>query len=223
MIQIEPIATLRTCYTSKFGVPRQSGLVPAAWGIIEFAPAFRRIEAVRGLEQFSHLWLITQFHLVKEEPASLTVRPPRLGGNERRGVFATRSPFRPNRLALTVAKIERIELEGGDAPRIFVSGIDLVDGTPVLDIKPYVPYADSIPEARSSFANEAPAQVPVQWDCEPVMPSEVRAIIEQSLSLQPQPAYQDDDQREYATEMAGWHVRWTLLNGSVVITSARPL
>lgn len=212
MISLQPIATLRTCYTGKFGVPRQSGLVAAAWGVIEFEPAFRRIEAVRGIEEFSHLWLITQFHLVKDEPATLTVRPPRLGGNERRGVFATRSPFRPNRLALSVVKLERVELEGDDAPRLFVSGVDLVDGTPVIDIKPYVPYADLIPDARSGFAHQAPPQLPVRWACESSAPDTVRAIIEQSLSLQPQPAYHDDSTREYATEMDGWHVRWTMIN-----------
>lgn len=208
MASLTPIATLRTCYTDKFGVPRQSGLVPGAWGIIEFEPAYRRVEAVRGIEEFSHLWLITQFHLVTEEPASLTVRPPRLGGNEKRGVFATRSPFRPNRLTLSVVKLDRVELEGDLAPRLFVSGVDLVDGTPVFDIKPYICYADSIPDARSGFAGEAPPQMPVHWDCESAVPDEVRVIIDQSLALQPQPAYHEDSDRQYATEIAGWRVKW---------------
>jgi len=189
-------------------VPRQSGLVPSAWGVIEFTPAYRRIEAVRGIEEFSHLWLITQFHLVGEEPASLTVRPPKLGGNEKRGVFATRSPFRPNRLTLSVVKLDRVELEGPDAPRLFVSGVDLVDGTPVFDIKPYIRYADSIPEARSSFADHPPPQMPVSWECESQVPNEVKVIIDQSLAQQPQPAYHDDSDREYATEIAGWRVKW---------------
>ncbi len=207
-IELNIIAKMRTCYTDKFGVPRQSGLVPSAWGVIEFEPEYRRIEAVRGIEEFSHLWLITRFHLVNEEPASLTVRPPRLGGNERRGVFATRSPFRPNRIALSVVKLERVELEGDVAPRLFVSGIDLVDGTPVLDIKPYIRYADSVPEAASGFANEAPPLISVRWECESHAPDDVRAIIIQSLALQPQPAYHDDIAREYATEIAGWRVKW---------------
>lgn len=208
MIAMNVIARLRTCYTDKFGVPRQSGLVPSAWGVVEFEPAYRRTEAVRGIEQFSHLWLITQFHLVTEEPASLLVRPPRLGGNERRGVFATRSPFRPNRLTLSVVKLDRVELEGEGAPRLFVSGVDLVDGTPILDIKPYVRYADSVVDARSGFADEAPPRLPVRWDCESGVPDEVRVIIDQSLALQPQPAYHEDAGREYATEIAGWRVRW---------------
>lgn len=208
MPDIQPIATLRTCYTDKFGVPRQSGLVPAAWGIIEFEPAYRRVEAVRGIEAFSHLWLITQFHLVENEPTSLTVRPPRLGGNEKRGVFATRSPFRPNRLTLSVVKLERVETEGANAPRLFVSGVDLVDGTPVFDIKPYIRYADSVPEARSGFADAAPALFPVVWECESAVPEDVKLIIDQSLALQPQPAYHDESDRLYATEIAGWRVKW---------------
>lgn len=206
---LQPIAILRTCYTDKFGVPRQSGLVPAAWGILEMQPAYRRAEAFRGIEEFSHLWLITQFHLVTEEPAALTVRPPKLGGNERRGVFATRSPFRPNRLTLSVVKLDRVEWEGDLAPRLFVSGVDLVDGTPVFDIKPYIRYADSVPEARSGFADVPPPPVPVHWDCPPPAPAEVCLLIEQTLAQQPQPAYHEDTARSYATEIAGWRVQWT--------------
>ena len=219
MPSLNRIATLRTCYTDKFGVPRQSGLVPSAWGVVEFEPAYRRAEAVRGIEDFSHLWLITQFHLVAEEPASLTVRPPRLGGNEKRGVFATRSPFRPNRLTLSVVKLDRVELEGDLAPRLFVSGVDLVDGTPVFDIKPYIRYADSIPDAHSGFAGEAPLRMSVRWDCESRVPDEVRAIIDQSLALQPQPAYHDDSERQYATEIAGWRVRWVARDEGATVRS----
>lgn len=222
MVSLQVIATLRTCYTDKFGVPRQSGLVPAAWGVIEFEPAFRRVEAVRGIEEFSHLWLITQFHLVKEEPAALTVRPPRLGGNEKRGVFATRSPFRPNRLTLSVVKLDRVEWEGELAPRLFVSGVDLVDGTPVFDIKPYIRYADSVPEACSGFADEMPLSRPVTWECESDVPEDVRLIIEQSLALQPQPAYHDEPDRLYVTEIAGWRVRWFAGEHGVRVCSCEP-
>jgi tRNA-Thr(GGU) m(6)t(6)A37 methyltransferase TsaA len=219
---LQVIATLRTCYTDKFGVPRQSGLVPAAWGVIEFEPAFRRVEAVRGIEEFSHLWLITQFHLVGKEPASLTVRPPRLGGNEKRGVFATRSPFRPNRLTLSVVKLERVEWEGEQAPRLFVSGVDLVDGTPVFDIKPYIRYADSVPDARSGFADEVPPSLPVTWECESAVPDEVRLIIDQSLAQQPQPAYHDEPDRLYATEIAGWRVTWLAHEDGARVRSCEP-
>lgn len=219
MAEITPIAILRTCYTDKFGVPRQPGLAPSAWGVVEFEPAYRRPEAVRGIGEFSHLWLITQFHLVKEEPAALTVRPPKLGGNERKGVFATRSPFRPNRLTLSVVKLENVELDGAHAPRLHVSGVDLVDGTPVFDIKPYVRYADSIPAARSGFADTPPEPVPVQWACETRPPEASRQIIEESLAQQPQPAYHGDSEREYATEIDGWRVRWLAMPGAAVIRS----
>jgi len=223
MPPLNVIAILRTCYTDKFGVPRQSGLVPTAWGVIEFEPTYRRAEAVRGIEEFSHLWLITQFHLVNDEPTSLTVRPPRLGGNERRGVFATRSPFRPNRLTLSVVKLDRVELEGERAPRLFVSGVDLVDGTPVFDIKPYIPYADSIPGAHSGFAAEPPPQMPVLWDCDSRVPDDVCGIIDQSLALQPQPAYHEDAEREYATEIAGWRVRWVATMEGARVKSCEPV
>jgi tRNA-Thr(GGU) m(6)t(6)A37 methyltransferase TsaA len=218
-----PIATLRTCYPEKFGVPRQSGLVPEAWGVIEFAPAYRRIEAVRGIEDSSHLWLITEFHLVDagEAATSLTVRPPRLGGNERLGVFATRSPFRPNRLGLSVVKLERVELEGPEAPRLWVSGVDLVDGTPVLDIKPYVPYADAPAGAVSRLAAEPPALVPVCWEVDVNLTDTERAIIEQSIALQPQPAYQEAPERTYGADLAGWQVRWRKSDGRAVILECR--
>lgn len=222
MPEITPIATLRTCYTDKFGVPRQPGLVPGAWGIVEFEPVFRRAEALRGIESFSHLWLITQFHLVKEEPTALTVRPPRLGSNERVGVFATRSPFRPNRLTLSVVRLDRVEWEGSAAPRLFVSGVDLVDGTPVFDIKPYLRYADSVPDAVSGFADEAPSRIPVRWEAAVDLPEETRRLIEDSLSLQPQPAYHDDPDRLYATEIAGWHVRWIVRDEEARVQHCEP-
>lgn len=214
-----PIATLRTCYPEKFGVPRQSGLVPAAWGVVEFLPEFRRVEAVRGMEAHSHLWLITQFHLIDEAAAatSFTVRPPRLGGNERRGVYATRSPFRPNRLGLSVVKLERVEVEGPEAPRVWVSGVDLVDGTPIYDLKPYVPYADAVPGATSELAQEAPMPVLVNWAVECAPRGAERTIIEQSIALQPQPAYQEETGRTYAADLAGWKVRWRNEAGTMVI------
>lgn len=211
---LHPIATLRTCYPDKFGVPRQSGLVPQAWGVVEFLPQFRRTEAVRGMDGFSHLWLITQFHQVNEESVGLTVRPPRSGGNERCGVYATRSPFRPNRLGLSVVKLERVET---DIPRLHVSGVDMVDGTPVFDIKPYVPYADCVPAATSTFADRPPVTTAVDWRVEVELPEIQRCVIEQSLALQPQPAYQKTAARLYATEIAGWHIEWRHDAGVVAI------
>ena len=219
------VATLRTCYPEKFGIPRQSGLAPAAWGVVEFTPAYRRVEAVRGLEDFSHLWLITQFHLINEAETAgaLTVRPPRAGGNERRGVFATRSPFRPNRLGLTVVRLERVEMEGETAPRLWVSGVDLADGTPIFDIKPYVPYADAVGNAQSTFANQPPPTVPVRWEVDADVEEKDRAVIVQSIALQPQPAYQDNPERTYATELAGWHVRWRSTEKEAVILVCQPV
>ena len=215
---IRPVATLRTCYPQKFGIPRQSGLVSSAWGEVIFEPSFRRPEAVRGLEGFSHLWLITVFHEVHEDAIKLSVRPPRLGGNERVGVFASRSPFRPNRLALSVVKLERID---PDEPRLFVSGVDLVDGTPVIDIKPYVPYADSIPLASGGFAGSAPEPIAVAWRVAPPGTDAERLIIEQSIALQPQPAYQTDSEREYAAEFAGWSVRWLMSDSEAHIIACK--
>ena len=216
---LQPVAVLRTCYPEKFGVPRQSGLVPSAWGEVIFEPSYRRPEAVRGLEGFSHLWLITIFHEVPEDAVGITVRPPRLGGNERVGVFASRSPFRPNRLALSVVKLERID---PDEPRLFVSGVDLVDGTPVVDIKPYVPYADSVPDAVGGFAIHAPVPVPVTWDTQHILPSADAQLIEQSIALQPQPAYQSESEREYAGSFGEWEVRWTMRNGQAHIVKVSP-
>jgi tRNA (adenine37-N6)-methyltransferase len=216
---VEPIAYLRTCYPEKFGVPRQSGLVPSAWGVIEFEPAYRRPEAVVGLDAFSHLWLIFQFHLVPQEAISLSVRPPRLGGNERRGVFATRSPFRPNRLGLSCVAIDRVE---AGVPRIYVTGIDLVDGTPILDIKPYLPYADALPDANGGFANAAPALLPVRWICERVMGT-AADIIEQSIALQPQPAYHQDSQRRYTATIADCSVTWRVAESGAEIINCGPV
>jgi tRNA-Thr(GGU) m(6)t(6)A37 methyltransferase TsaA len=222
MPTLSVIATLRTCYNSKFGVPRQSGLVPAAWGIIEFNPPWRRAEALRGIDDFSHLWLVTLFHLVPKDTSSLTVRPPKLGGNERRGVFATRSPFRPNRLTLSAVKLDHVEWEGANGPRLHVSGVDLVDGTPVLDIKPYIRYADSIPEAHCGFADTPPPSLPVKWLCETDAPAGIQQLIEQTLAQQPEPAYQDDPERTYATEIAGWHLTWKTSALAATVLSCTP-
>jgi tRNA (adenine37-N6)-methyltransferase len=221
MANIEPVATLRTCYPEKFATPRQSGLAPAAWGIVEFMPAHRQPDGLRGIEEHSHLWLITQFHQVPQDHVATTVRPPRLGGNERVGVFATRSPFRPNRLALSVVKLERVEWHHPLGPRLHVSGIDMVDGTPVFDVKPYVPYADCVPAAISTMANDAPVRCELLWDCAAPVDDSLRSLIEQSVSLSPQPAYQDDE-RGYAATIAGHTVRWRIVSGVARIQACEP-
>jgi len=219
-LELRVIGILRTCYAEKFGVPRQSGLVPSAWGEIHLRPEFARDEAFRGIEGFSHLWLITLFHEVKPEQIGLTVRPPRLGGNERLGVFATRSPFRPNRLALSVVKFEALE-QTSQGLILKVSGVDAVDGTPVLDIKPYVPYADSIPGAVGGFATEAPERHPVRWLCSaPEGPAST--IIADSLTIQPSPAYQHDPDRIYRACIAGHEIAWRQTDASVELVSCEP-
>lgn len=218
---MHPIGVLRTCYPEKFGVPRQPGLVKEAWGEVVLHPSYAKEEAVRGLEQFSHVWLITVFHLVPQDHVALTARPPRMGGNERLGVFATRTPFRPNQLGLSVVALDRI-IQDEEGVRLLVKGVDWVDGTPVLDIKPYVPYADAVLQASGGLFAEAPEKVPVRWECDPPADGVTRFIIEDSLSLSPQPAYHEDAGREYAVAIADHEVRWRSDgNGELVILACR--
>ena len=221
---MSPIGHLLTCYPEKFGVPRQPGLVPAAWGELILEPQHRRLEAVQGLEGFSHLWLITQFHLVPEEAVRHSVRPPRLGGNERLGVFATRSPFRPNRLGLSLVKLEQVRLSGAQAPSLLLSGIDCVSGTPVYDIKPYLPYCESIPEAQAGFAPSAPAAVAIHWDCNPCQLSpQERELIQQSLGQLPLPAYLSPSARQHHARLGAWEVHFNHAEDGVHITQLQPL
>ena len=152
-MEIQPIAHFESPFTTKFGIPRQSGLVPDLTGRIVFAPEYRQMDAVRGIDGFDYLWLVWEFSANRDAEKSLTVRPPRLGGNQRMGVFATRSPFRPNNLGLSCVKFDRVENDPKLGPVIYVRGADLMDGTPIYDIKPYVAYADAHPEARSGFVD----------------------------------------------------------------------
>ena len=156
-MEIEPIGFLRTCFGSKFAVPRQPGLCPSAWGYLEFSEKYRSVDAVRGLDGFSHVWLVFGFHQTVDEGWRPTVRPPRLGGEKRVGVFASRSTYRPNGLGLSLVKLENVfdqRTDGMEPPVLEFSGVDLVDGTPVYDIKPYLPYAESLPDAESGYAAE---------------------------------------------------------------------
>ena len=212
-MEIRPIAHFRSPMTSKFGIPRQSGLVNELTGSIVFEPNYRRMEALRGLEDFDYLWLIWEFSANK--PAeSLTVRPPRLGGNKRMGVFATRSPFRPNNLGLSCVRIDRIEEDKKLGPVIYVKGADLMDGTPIYDIKPYVTYADSHPDARSGFVDESDWQV-----LEVVIPEVVSklfsademASLRRVLALDPRPHYQEDPERIYGMPFGGYDVRFKVV------------
>jgi tRNA-Thr(GGU) m(6)t(6)A37 methyltransferase TsaA len=223
-MQIDPIAYFHSPLTSKFGVPRQGGLATSLPGYIVFEPPYRHEEAIRGLEKFSHLWLIWEFSANKHESVGLTVRPPRLGGNERVGVFASRSPYRPNRLGLTCAAISKIEKHAELGPVIHLLGADLMDGTPIYDIKPYVSYADSHPDAQSGFVDT------VQWDrLEVVIPQAVESLftaaqlagIREVLSFDPRPQYHDDSNRIYGMPFAGYDIRFKVENKVVTIVEVK--
>lgn len=206
-IALEPIAYLRSPWQEKFGVPRQPGLIPEAWGEVDFVDEFAAPEAREGLEGFSHLWITFLFDQVEESETRLRVRPPRLGGNEKVGVFATRSPFRPNRLGLSVCEIESV------TPTLRVKGVDLVDGTPILDIRPYVPYVDAVPDAEAGFALNAPERVAVevapeaQGHWERLSESE-RKLLTGMVSLQPGPAYRKGEEKTYRARVADTEVSW---------------
>ena len=210
---MKTIAVIRNDYETKFGVPRQSGLVTAAMSRIVFEPEYRNADALRGLEDFSHLWLIWEFSEAKRDVWSPTVRPPRLGGNTRMGVFATRSPFRPNPIGLSCVKIERIELHTDVGPVIFVSGADLMNGTPIYDIKPYLPYADCRPEASGGFA-EAVRRKRLTVGCSPELLAQIpephRAAVLEILAQDPRPSYQHDPDRVYGMAYAGMDVRFSV-------------
>lgn len=215
MKQIEPIALFRSPFTTKFGIPRQSGLVEELHGRIVFEQDYRHPDAIRGLEDFDYIWLIWGFSANKDS-RSLTVRPPRLGGNERLGVFATRSPFRPNGLGLSAVRL--MEISGGE---LIVSGADLMDGTPIYDIKPYIPYADSHADARGGFTDNR------QWrQLTVVFPDELRSRVGaqadeiiRTLSLDPRPHYHDDPQRVYGMPFAGRDIKFRV-DGNILTVVA---
>lgn len=225
--QFCPIARVRTPYQDKFGVPRQPGLAPSAQGRVIFEPDFRREEAVRGLEEFSHLWIVFHFDQVKEEEVRLSVRPPRLGGNEKAGVFATRSPFRPNRIGLSVCKLEGIDRGGEDAPVLVLSGVDLVDGTAVLDVKPYLPYADRIEGAGAGFADARPEQIAVSVAdeaCEAFnrLPLAKQEVIRETLQWDARPAYHEGA-RTYYLRVFEYDVAWEVRDQGCVVTAIVPV
>lgn len=210
-MQIEPIAYFRSPFATKFGVPKQSGLVENLMGTIEFVPQYRNADALRGMEDFDYLWLIWEFSANRHAATSPVVRPPLLGGNRKVGVFASRSPFRPNRLGLSSVRISEIELDATRGPLIHVLGADLMDGTPIYDIKPYVVYADSHPEACSGFVDKNA----IRW-LEVVVPDAVAsryssdelAALRKVLSLDPRPHYQDNPEKVYGMMYAGKDVKF---------------
>ena len=210
-MEITPIAHICTDFGSKFGVPRQSGLIPELQGKIVFEPEFRNADAVRGMDGYSHLWLIWQFSKAVREDWSPTVRPPRLGGNERMGVFATRSPFRPNALGLSCVKLDKVELDAKLGPVVYVSGVDMMDGTPIFDIKPYLAYADSHPEAIGGWTDgveRKSLQVSCSADLLEKVPAAQQEALCAVLEADPRPRYQDDPQRVYGMTFAGQNVKF---------------
>lgn len=210
---MQVIARIRSDFQEKFGIPRQSGLVPALRANIVFEPEFRNPDAIRGLEGFSHVWLIWQFSQAVRTHWSPTVRPPRLGGNTRLGVFATRSPFRPNPIGLSCVKLEGIRTEPGCGLVLTVSGADLLDGTPIYDIKPYLPYADCVPEAVGGFAGTAPEtrlQVEISPQLLEKIPANKRSALLGILELDPRPPYQNDPGRVYGFRFSGRNVCFTV-------------
>ena len=218
--EIKQIAYIRTDFSSKFGIPRQSGLVDELEATIVFEPEYRNPDALRGIEEYSHLWLIWQFSECADKPWSPTVRPPRLGGNKRMGVFATRSPFRPNSLGLSSVKLLGVERTEKEGCVLKVSGADLLDGTPIFDIKPYLAYVDSHPEASNGFAlDEKSGSVEVEINNEllETIPEEKRKALIAVLAQDPRPGYQDDCERIYGIEFAGFDVRFTVFENKLKV------
>lgn len=213
---ITPVAYVRSCFGGKFGVPRQPGLCPSAWGELVFHEEFRSPEAVRGIEGFSHVWLVFGFHETADQGWKPTVRPPRLGGNERVGVFASRSTFRPNGLGLSLVALEGVERRADEGPVLLLGGLDLIDGTPVYDIKPYLHYAEALPEARGGFAAggiprlEVLVEEAAQADFL-ALPERARAVIREALALDPRPAAgAADPQRIFGAALCGRNIRFTI-------------
>lgn len=222
---MQAIGRVTSCYKEKFGTPRQPGLVPASHGEIVFEPEYRNPEAFRELEGFSHIWILFMFHHTMDKGWNPTVRPPRLGGNHRVGVFASRSPFRPNHIGLSAVRLAGVEYTKDRGPVLKISGIDLVDGTPVLDIKPYLPFTDCLPEAAGGYASDTPQniQVYIPQEIEDSCPEPFLQILRQTLSTDPRPAFHGDNERLYGLALEGYNVCWTMENQTACVKHIEPL
>lgn len=217
---VHPIAHIHSDFPEKFGIPRQSGIIEELKATVVFEPDYRNTDAVRGLEQYSHIWLLWRFSACADKPFSPTVRPPRLGGNTRMGVFATRSPFRPNAIGLSCVRLEKIDFSASDAPVLHVAGADLMDGTPILDIKPYLPYADSFPNASGGFALQSKTDIlKVDFPQELLkkIPEEKQQSLLRVLAQDPRPAYQEDTERVYGFSFANFTVKFTVKDKIVTV------
>ena len=220
LFSLRAIARLYSDFPSKFGIPRQSGLVDSLKASVVFEPEYRFPEALRGLEGYSHLWLIWQFSQTAGQGWSPTVRPPRLGGNTRMGVFASRSPFRPNPIGLSCVRLEGIDLHTPDGPVLWVAGADLMDGTPIYDIKPYLPYVDCHPDASGGFALQVKeGGLPVDFPPELLerVPEDRREALTAVLAQDPRPAYQNTPGRVYGMSFAGLEVRFAVQDGRLTV------
>ena len=230
-VAVSPIGILYSPFRERFGIPRQPGLVPDVPGRLVFLPPYDRAEAVAGLEAFSHVWLLFHFHANPEGGPALTVRPPRLGGNERVGVFASRSPYRPNGIGLSAVRLEAVE-QAAAGPVLHLRGVDLLDGTPILDVKPYVPYSDALPDARGGFASGDIARLAVRFT--PLAERRlrhrpdgeaVRAVIEAVLALDPRPGYRQgeaDSDRTLGMRLYDFDLRWQVRHGAVEVLDLDP-
>ncbi|MBQ7912646.1 MAG: tRNA (N6-threonylcarbamoyladenosine(37)-N6)-methyltransferase TrmO [Clostridia bacterium] len=221
---VKPVAYIRTDFKEKFGIPRQSGRAPSLTAEIVFAEEYRCPDALRGIEEFSHLWLIFDFSKAHREEFSPTVRPPRLGGNTRVGVFASRSPFRPNPIGLSCVKLLRVEERKNEGLVLIVSGADLLDGTPVLDIKPYLPFADCIADAKGGYASEHEhdkLQVDFPERLLSLIVENKRQGLTECLADDPRPSYQDDPARVYGMRFGEYEIKFTVQNGVLTVSEVR--
>jgi tRNA-Thr(GGU) m(6)t(6)A37 methyltransferase TsaA len=234
--EFNPIALIRTPFTQRFGIPRQPGLVPEAKGVIKFLPDPDYIHALKGMEQFSHLWIVFVFHSHGGNKWKPTIRPPRLGGKEKMGVLASRSPHRPNPIGLSVVEIEKIDLKAPGGAEIHVKGVDLLDGTPILDIKPYIPYADSVAHANPGWAHEEIKKTPVHFEeiaLQKIQAAEragepgLQALIEQLLTIDPRPGFQrrelppdaeHSQGKDFGLMVRSHDVHWKIENQAFVVT-----
>ena len=224
-LELKQVAHICSPFPTKFGIPRQSGLVDALRATVVFEPEFRNADALRGLEGFSHLWLIWEFSAARRDGWSPTVRPPRLGGNARMGVFATRSPFRPNPLGLSCVRLEEIRQDAAHGTVLDVSGADLMDGTPIYDIKPYLPYADCKPEAIGGFAASGEGRLLTVQADEALLggiPARTRAALLGVLAHDPRPSYQNDPARVYGMAFGGYEVRFSVDGETLTVRSVTP-
>lgn len=221
-VEMKHIGFIKSDFQSKFGIPRQSGLVEELHATVVFNPEYRVREAFRGLEEFSHIWLLWEFSESRREAWSPTVRPPRLGGNQRVGVFATRSPFRPNSIGLSCVRLDRVELDSPDGPVLHVLGADLLDGTPIFDVKPYVPLADCRPEAVGGFSDrhrDDRLEVELPQEIAEKVPNDKLEALLGVLAGDPRPSYQNDPERVYGMSFAAMEIKFTVNDGTLYVTA----